>query len=79
MTQRPLDMLDLAKEKNIIIKLKNEGMVTGILQAFDLHLNIWIKNAVYTPTVPSNVEKVEKSFGSTLIRGDTIILISQGE
>ena len=45
MTSRPLDLLDKAKGKRVILKLKNGSEITGVLQAFDLHLNIWLEEA----------------------------------
>ena len=67
---RPLDVLDRAKGKRIILRLKNGSEVTGVLQAFDLHLNIWLEDAEERKD-----EKVTK-LGSALLRGDTIIFAS---
>lgn len=70
MTSRPLDVLDKAKDKRVILRLKNGTEVTGLLRAFDLHLNLWLEEA--------EERKDEKTvkLGSVLVRGDTIILIS---
>jgi len=70
MTARPLDVLDKAKEKRVIISLKNGTEVTGTLKAFDLHLNIWLENAI------QRKDESEIKLGSVLVRGDTIILVS---
>ncbi len=70
MTQRPLDVLDRAKGKRVIIKLKNGSEVTGILQAFDLHLNIWLEEA------EERKNDTQIRLGSAIVRGDTIILVS---
>ena len=67
---RPLDVLDKAKGKRIIIKLKNGMEITGVLQAFDLHLNLWLEEADVTK------DDIKIKIGSTLIRGDTIIYAS---
>jgi small nuclear ribonucleoprotein (snRNP)-like protein len=67
---RPLDVLDKAKGKRVIIKLKNGAEITGALQAFDLHLNIWLEEA------EERKEDKQVKLGSTLVRGDTIIYIS---
>lgn len=67
---RPLDVLDRAKGKRIILRLKNGAEITGVLQAFDLHLNLWLEEAEERKD-----EKVVK-LGSTLVRGDTIIFAS---
>ena len=70
MTNRPLDVLDKAKGKRVIIKLKNGTEVTGVLQAFDLHLNIWLEDA------DERKNDIQTKLGSTIVRGDTIILVS---
>jgi small nuclear ribonucleoprotein (snRNP)-like protein len=67
---RPLDVLEKAKEKRVMIKLKNGAEITGTLQAFDLHLNVWIEDA------EERKEDRQIKLGTALIRGDTIIYIS---
>ena len=71
MTDRPIDALDRAKGKKIIIKLKNGEEVTGVLRALDLHLNLWIDEA----EVQKNGENKIK-MGTLLVRGDTIVYAS---
>ena len=73
MTSRPLDVLDRAKGKRVILKLKNGAEITGVLQAFDLHLNIWMEES----TERKNDSEIK--LGSVLVRGDTIILVSPAE
>lgn len=67
---RPLDVLEKAKEKRVMIKLKNGVEITGLLQAFDLHLNVWIEEA------EERKDDKHVKLGTALIRGDTIIYIS---
>ena len=70
MTDRPIDALDRAKGKKIMVKLKNGEEITGILRALDLHLNLWIDEA--------EVQKSENKIklGTVLVRGDTIVYAS---
>jgi small nuclear ribonucleoprotein len=70
MTSRPLDVLDVAKGKKIIVKLKNGHTISGVLKAFDLHLNMWLEEAEL-----DNKESKMK-FGKLLVRGDNIVLVS---
>lgn len=70
MTDRPIDVLDKAKGKRIMIKLKNGEEVTGILRALDLHLNLWLEEA----EVQKNDLKTR--LGNALVRGDTIVYAS---
>ncbi len=67
---RPVDVLDRSKGKKVIVRLKSGVEISGILQAFDLHLNVWLEDAEET-----REDKTIK-LGSVLIRGDTIVLIS---
>ena len=71
MPERPIDALDRAKGKKVIVKLKNGDELTGILKALDLHLNLWLDDA----EVSKNGENKIK-LGTVLIRGDTIVYAS---
>ncbi len=68
--QRPLDVLGSSTDKKIIVKTKSEETVTGILKAFDSHINIWLDEA----TITGNDKEVK--LGKVLIRGDSIVYIS---
>lgn len=70
MTERPIDALDRAKGKKVIVKLKNGDKITGILKALDLHLNLWIDEA----EIQNNENKIK--LGTILVRGDTIVYAS---
>jgi len=73
MSNRPLDLLDNAKGKRVIVKLKNNRQISGILRALDIHLNMWIDDAEV-----SEEDKTTK-FGKVLVRGDSIIFASPVE
>jgi len=70
MTDRPIDALDKAKGKKVMIKLKNGEEITGILKALDLHLNLWIDEA----EIHRNENTIR--LGTVLVRGDTIVYAS---
>jgi small nuclear ribonucleoprotein len=70
MTERPIDALDKAKGKKVIIKLKNGEEISGVLRALDLHLNLWLDEA----EVQKNDTKIR--LGTVLVRGDTIVYAS---
>ncbi len=69
MTDRPIDALDKAKGKRVIIKLKNGEEITGTLRALDLHLNLWLEDV---EIVGDN----KKKMNILLIRGDNILYAS---
>jgi small nuclear ribonucleoprotein len=69
--ERPLDLLNQSKGKEILVQLKNGKQMVGTLMAFDIHINVVLDNA-------KEVENGEqtKNFGLAFLRGDTIIFIS---
>lgn len=67
--QRPLDVLGSSTDKKILIKTKFGDTITGVLKAFDSHINIWLEEARIQG------EK-ELNLGKVLIRGDNIVYIS---
>ena len=69
--ERPLDVLNNAKGKEVLVQLKNNRQMVGTLLAFDIHINVVIDNA------KEIIEGDEKrNIGLTFLRGDTIIFIS---
>ncbi|MCW1296584.1 MAG: small nuclear ribonucleoprotein [Candidatus Parvarchaeota archaeon] len=72
--QRPLDTLNSAKGKRVIVETKNGKQYVGKLIAFDIHINIVLDD---TEEVEDN--EVKRKLGKVFLRGDTIILISPSE
>ena len=68
---RPLDLLNSSKGKEILVQLKSGRQMVGTLRAFDIHINVVLDNAKEL----ENGEQT-KSYGLTFLRGDTIIFIS---
>jgi len=69
--ERPLDMLNQSKGKEILLQLKNDKQIVGTLVAFDIHINLVLDNA---KELVNN--EIKRSVGLTFVRGDTIIYIS---
>lgn len=69
--ERPLDLLNQAKGKEVLIQLKGNQQFVGILMAFDMHINVALDNA--KEVIDGSVKK---NIGLTFLRGDTIIYIS---
>ncbi|MEM4755820.1 MAG: LSM domain-containing protein [Candidatus Woesearchaeota archaeon] len=68
---RPLDALNDARNKRIIVELKNNKQFVGILKSFDIHINI-----VLTDTEERQDGEMKRKIGTVFIRGDTITVIS---
>jgi len=68
---RPLDALNKARNKKVIVELKNGKQFVGNLKAFDIHINVVLEEA------EERVDgELKRQLGVIFIRGDTIILIS---
>ena len=68
---RPLDALNRARDKKVIVELKNNKQYIGNLKSFDIHINVVLENA------EERVDgEVKKKIGVVFIRGDTITVIS---
>ena len=69
--ERPLDLLNASKGKEVLVSLKGDKQFVGTLLAFDIHVNVVLDNAKEV-----HEGEVKKSIGLTFLRGDTIIFIS---
>jgi small nuclear ribonucleoprotein len=68
--ERPIDVLNNAKGKRVLIKLKKGMEIAGVLQAMDLHLNMWLENAEQI------TDDQKTKLGTILVRGDNILYVS---
>lgn len=68
---RPLDALNNARGKRVIVELKNGRQYIGTLNAFDIHINTVLADA------EERVDgETKRKLGVLFIRGDTITIIS---
>ena len=70
-TSRPLDALNKARNKKVIVELKNGKQFIGILNAFDIHINVVLDNVE-----EGEGGEIKRKMNTAFLRGDTIILIS---
>lgn len=68
---RPLDALNAAREKKVVVEIKGGRTFTGVLKSFDIHINVVMDDA--SELVDG---EIKRKLGRTLIRGDSIILVS---
>lgn len=68
---RPLDALNNARNKRVIVELKNGKQFVGKLTAFDIHINTVLDEAEERES-----GETKRQLGKLFIRGDTIIFIS---
>ena len=69
--ERPLDLLNQSKGKEILVQLKSDRQLVGTLKAFDIHINVVLDNAK-----EMHNNEVKRNIGLTFLRGDTIVFIS---
>ena len=69
--ERPLDLLNASKGKEVLVQLKGDKVLAGTLMAFDIHINVVMDNAKELVN-----GEVKKNICLTFLRGDTIIFIS---
>jgi len=69
--ERPLDLLNESKGKEILIELKDNKQLVGTLLAFDIHINIVVDN---TKEIVNN--ELKRNLGLSFVRGNTILWIS---
>jgi len=69
--ERPLDLLNNSKGKEVLVQLKGEKQIVGTLLAFDIHINLVLDNI---KEIESG--EVKRNLGLGFLRGDTIIFIS---
>lgn len=69
--QKPLNVLNQTISKQVIVELKANREYRGVLDGYDPHMNLVIKNAEEF----INNEPVRK-LDITIVRGDNVIYIS---
>ncbi len=68
---RPLDALNKARDKRVLVELKNNRQYVGKLKSFDIHINVVLEDA------EEHVDgEVKRKLGVVFIRGDTITIVS---
>lgn len=70
MGKRPLDILNNALNKPVLIRLKGAREFRGELQGYDMHMNLVLANAEEIK------ESETKTLGTVIVRGDNIVFIS---
>ena len=69
-SSRPIDALNNAKNKKVIIELKNNRQYVCILRALDMHINSVLENA------EERVDgEVKRKIGIMFLRGDMITVV----
>ncbi|MDD1656851.1 MAG: RNA-binding protein [Methanomicrobiales archaeon] len=71
MTRRPMEILDqVLNRQPVIVSLKGNREIRGILQGYDVHMNLVLDRA------EEMVEGAMQKRGTLIVRGDNVIYIS---
>ncbi|KIJ57057.1 hypothetical protein M422DRAFT_218920 [Sphaerobolus stellatus SS14] len=85
--QEPFDLIRLSLSERVFVKLRGDRELTGILHAYDGHMNLILSDVEETIMVvvdaetadPHDKVKVAKrSIEMLFVRGDGVILVSPG-
>lgn len=68
---RPLDALNNARNKRVLLELKNGKQYIGNLKAFDIHINVVLEDAE-----EHQDGALKRKLGVVFLRGDMITIIS---
>ena len=68
---KPLSILNNSLKKRVIVELKFNRGYTGILDGFDPHMNLVLKNVEEYED-----NELKRQMDSTIVRGDNVIYIS---
>lgn len=63
-------VLDESAGKIVLIKLKGEKIIRGVLKGFDQHMNMLLEESEEVS------EDHSKNLGTIVLRGDNVVLIS---
>uniref|UniRef100_A0AC35G527 Sm domain-containing protein n=1 Tax=Panagrolaimus sp. PS1159 TaxID=55785 RepID=A0AC35G527_9BILA len=82
--EEPIDFIRFALNEHVMIKMRTDRHLTGILQSFDQHLNMVLSDVVETITTtetdPDSTEEIVKTTTREIpllfIRGDSVVLVS---
>lgn len=68
---KPLTVLGQAVNKNVIVELKGNREYRGVLDGYDPHMNVVLRNAE-----EYHEGRLTRRLGVVIVRGDNVIYIS---
>ena len=74
MTGKPLDILERARNKEVLLRLRGNKELRGILRSYDVHLNIYLENAEMKTEKEDGV--ITEELGRIILRGDNVMMVS---
>ncbi|KAI8893081.1 U6 snRNA-associated Sm-like protein LSm3 [Globomyces pollinis-pini] len=77
-SEQPLDLVRLSLSERIFVKMRNDRELSGLLHAYDQHLNLVLGDVTETISVVEDeqIQKIKKTYEMLFVRGDGVILVS---
>ena len=69
--QKPLDVMKNTIDKNVLVDVKGNRTYSGVLEGYDVYLNLVLKNA--NEMINGEVKGIHNKI---LVRGDNVIFVS---
>ncbi|KAF8917858.1 like-Sm ribonucleoprotein [Hymenopellis radicata] len=84
--QEPFDLIRLSLSERVFVKLRGDRELTGVLHAYDGHMNLILSDVEETimivevvdgqPDVQGTVNVAKRKMDMLFVRGDGVILVS---
>ncbi|KAF9076837.1 like-Sm ribonucleoprotein [Rhodocollybia butyracea] len=80
--QEPFDLIRLSLSERVFVKLRGDREMTGILHAYDGHMNLILSDVEETIMIVSEGEQqatvnvAKRKMDMLFVRGDGVILVS---
>lgn len=71
MAEMIMEVLERSLGKTVLVKLRGEKIIRGVLEGFDQHVNLVIRDAESI----GKSDEVDK-IGTIILRGDNVVMIS---
>ena len=68
---RPFDLLNNSMNNQVLVRLKGERQLRGVLKAFDQHMNLVLEDADELEN-----DELKAKIGTVIVRGDNILYVS---
>ncbi|CAE6363654.1 unnamed protein product [Rhizoctonia solani] len=84
--QEPFDLIRLSLSERVYVKLRGDRELTGVLHAYDGHMNLIMSDVEESIMIVensenpanSNIKVAKRNVEMLFVRGDGVILVSPG-